>query len=59
MSKKRTWTDEQLEESVPKNITLSGVLRDLGLVPAGGNYKPTGRKYGVSDNIIRNWLKKR
>ena len=39
MSKRRIWTDEQLIEAVPANTTLSGVLRDLGLIPAGGNFR--------------------
>src|SRR5262245_27088526 len=38
MSKKRSWTDEKLIESVSKHESYRAVIIDLGLIPAGGNY---------------------
>lgn len=35
----RNWTDQQLIETVPRQTSIAGVLRELGLTPAGGNYK--------------------
>lgn len=35
----RTWKDEQLIEAVTNNQSYRGVIIDLGLIPAGGNYK--------------------
>ncbi len=37
--KQRRWTDEQLTRAVAENYSIASVLRELGLVPAGGNYK--------------------
>jgi hypothetical protein len=39
MMAKRTFTDDQLISAVENNITISDVLKDLGLRAAGGNYK--------------------
>lgn len=36
MAKQRTWSDEQLIEAVKNNISLAGVLKELGLKVAGG-----------------------
>jgi len=38
MSKKRSWTDEQLIEAVHQSYSVRSVIVALGLVPAGGNY---------------------
>lgn len=35
---KRKWTDEQLKVAVLENKSIAGVIRQLGLKPAGGNY---------------------
>jgi hypothetical protein len=39
MAKKRTWTEEQLKAAVAKSTSIRGVLIELGLIPAGGNYQ--------------------
>ncbi len=39
MAKKRTWTEAQLKEAVAKSNSMRGVLIELGLIPAGGNYQ--------------------
>lgn len=35
---RRKWTDDQLKLVVSNNKSIAGVIRDLGLKPAGGNY---------------------
>ena len=35
---KRKWNDEQFIEAVKSNLSYAGVLRELGLKPAGSNY---------------------
>ncbi|HEY4964315.1 MAG TPA: hypothetical protein VIH90_06500 [Candidatus Saccharimonadales bacterium] len=35
----RRWTDEQLEEAVKVSYSYRNVIKLLGLIPAGGNYK--------------------
>lgn len=40
----RKWTDEDLRQAVAKNISVAGVIRDLGLIPAGGNYATINTK---------------
>ena len=35
---KRKWTDEQFIETVTHNSSIAGVIKALGLIPAGGNY---------------------
>lgn len=54
--KPRSWTDEQLIEAVRVSQTISNVLKQLGLVAAGGNYKSIRyhiRRLGINtDNII-------
>ena len=35
----KTWTDRQLTEAFNKCDSIAGVLRELSLTPAGGNYK--------------------
>lgn len=37
-------TDERLTEVVANNISMAGVLRDLGLRQAGGNHSHIGRR---------------
>ena len=41
---KRKWTDEQFIEAVANNYSIAGVIRDLGLIPAGGNYATVNNK---------------
>lgn len=38
MPKTRSWTDDQLADAVRKVKSYRGVLIELGLIPAGGNY---------------------
>ena len=38
MSRNRSWTDEQLIAAVKGNYSFRAVIKELGLVPAGGNY---------------------
>lgn len=37
--KKRTYTEEQFIKAIANNCSVRGVLNELGLRPAGGNYK--------------------
>lgn len=41
---KRKWTDEQFIEAVANNHSIAGVIRDLELIPAGGNYTTVNNK---------------
>jgi hypothetical protein len=41
---KRKWNDEQLISAVANNKSIAGVIRDLGLIPAGGNYSTVNNK---------------
>jgi hypothetical protein len=36
---KRRWTDDQLEEAVKVSFSYRNVIKLLGLIPAGGNYR--------------------
>lgn len=38
MPKTRSWTDEQLIDSVKRSYSVRAVINELGLIPAGGNY---------------------
>ena len=38
------WTDDELRAAVAANLSVAGVLRALGLVPAGGNYDQVQRR---------------
>jgi hypothetical protein len=38
MSKRQRWTNSDLRKAVKNNFSVRGVLIELGLVPAGGNY---------------------
>lgn len=44
MSKRRSWTDEQLIVAVKASRSYRAVLLELGLVPAGGNYEQIKRR---------------
>ena len=35
---KKSWTDEQLIDAVKSNKSIASVIRQIGLIPAGGNY---------------------
>ena len=39
MKKKRQYSLEDVKQAVENNLSVAGVLRDLGLRPLGGNYK--------------------
>ncbi len=39
MPQRRSWTDEQLILAVKESYSTRSVIRTLGLVPAGGNYR--------------------
>ena len=39
MLKIKSWTNQQLIDSVHKNKSIRSVIKDLGLKPCGGNYK--------------------
>lgn len=41
---KRKWTDEQLIQAVKENYSIAGVIKSLGLKPAGGNYATINAK---------------
>ena len=43
---RRRWTDEQLRAAVRASRSYAGVIRRLGLVPAGGNYDQVQRRIG-------------
>ncbi len=38
MPSKRSWSDTQLEAAVRSAYSVASVIRQLGLIPAGGNY---------------------
>ena len=44
MSKLRSWSDEELIEAVSTLKSYRSVLKQLGLVPAGGNYDQIRRR---------------
>lgn len=44
MPRKRRWTDEQLQDAVKNNGSYRAVIYELGLIPAGGNYKHVKRR---------------
>lgn len=39
MGKKRKHTKEDIQRAVDKSLSIAQVCREIGLVPAGGNYK--------------------
>ena len=41
---KRKWTNEQLIDAVANSYSIAGVIRALGLIPAGGNYATENNK---------------
>lgn len=44
MPKRKSWTDEELQDAVKSNKSVRGVLRTLRLVPAGGNYAQINKR---------------
>ena len=36
--KKRSWNDDQLKRAVAESFSYRSVIKNLGLIPAGGNY---------------------
>ena len=51
MGKKRSWTIERLKGAVSKSRSYAQVLKQLGLVEAGGNYAQI-KKY-IAENKLR------
>jgi len=49
MSKKRSWSDEDLKKAVRSSKSIRSVLIKLGLVPAGGNYRHVSASIKVLD----------
>ena len=43
----RRWTIEALRIAVASEISLAGVLRGIGLRPAGGNYENVSRSFAA------------
>ena len=41
------YSDEELARAVRRNITIAGVLRDLGVVPRGGTYRVVRRRISM------------
>ena len=41
---RRKWTDEQLIQAIQENQSIAGVITQLGLKPAGGNYATINNK---------------
>jgi len=41
---RRSWSDDHLIEAVKKSTSFRSVIRNLGLVPAGGNYTQVQRR---------------
>lgn len=39
MGKRRSWTDENLRDAIKGSTSTRMVIKKLGLVPAGGNYR--------------------
>lgn len=50
MSRKRTWTVQQLKRAVQSSSSVAQVIRKLTLIPAGGNYVQV-QKYIAQHNI--------
>ncbi len=47
MSRKKRWNEEHLRVAISNSLSIRGVLIQLGLVPAGGNYEQ------VKNEIVR------
>ncbi len=50
MTRKRSWTEEDLVKAVSLSKSIRGVLMTLKLIPAGGNYQHVGatiKKLGI------------
>jgi len=39
----KRWSEDQLKRVVPRSRSIAQVIRSLGLVPAGGNYKQVSK----------------
>ncbi len=44
MPKQRSWTDEQLVKAVATCTSYRAVIKKIGLIPAGGNYKQVSER---------------
>jgi len=60
MSKKRSWSDEDLRQAVTQSFSIRQVLSRLGLVESGGNYQHVKRiirelNYDTAHFLGRGW----
>lgn len=55
---KRKWDNEQFIEAVTNNYSIAGVIKALGLVPAGGNYATVNNKIKELDLDISHFTGK-
>ena len=58
MSKKRTWTEKQLQDAVKSCKSYRSVLIELGLKPTGGNYDQLKKYIKEYDLNIDHWTGK-
>jgi len=49
MTFRKNYTNEDIKNAVKNNFSIAGVLQDLGLVKAGGNYNNIKRKIAILD----------
>ena len=47
MPRKRKYTDQEFAKAVEDNKSIRGVLKQIGLQPAGGNYKEAHRRIAL------------
>lgn len=56
MKRKRSWTEQQLQNAVKSSYSYRQVIKKLGLVPAGGNYSQLQKyivEFGFSTSHFR------
>lgn len=56
MPKTRSWTDAEFENAVAENISIAGVIRQLGLGVTGGNYQAVRRHAQRLKLSTEHWL---
>jgi hypothetical protein len=54
--RKANWTDAEFKIAVAKSISVAGVLRCIGLVPKGGNYRTVRAKVKELGLSTKHWL---
>lgn len=52
---RRTWTRQEFERAVANETSIAGVLRELGLTPAGGNYTTVNHFVDEYDLDTSHW----